>query len=100
MLSAINDIGIYILKAKVEEKLERGETKITQFVKLELNLKSFFYSFHLGIIKRIYGTRIKNQLQKKSTSLNHKVCYIFFFKSLNCLFTIFSCQYLGIDYNI
>ena len=45
------DIEIYVLKVKSEETLERREVKMTQFVKLELNLKfTFFYSFHIVVV--------------------------------------------------
>ena len=51
MASVDGDIEIYVLKVKSEETLERREVKMTQFVKLELNLKfTFFYSFHIVVV--------------------------------------------------
>ena len=45
------DIEIYVLKVKSEETLERREVKMTQCVKLELNLKfTFFYTFHIVLV--------------------------------------------------
>lgn len=50
MLSALYDRNL--LKAKSEEKLETEEIKVINFLKLELNLKLFFYSFQIGVIKK------------------------------------------------
>lgn len=90
-LNVVYDIESSILKVKSEEKLGRGEIKITQLVKLELNLKPFFYSFLSVTTKRKYGIRIKcKHYRKKNKQLKaHSLLLFDFFIYFSFLFFFF-----------